>query len=120
MNKPTVRQKRETARLIARTAEPITFAEASRLIRELKREEMAFPALLEQIVEAEHAGDRDRLGRLLARAKRRVRHGAWLPLLRELGINQRRAQRLIAHATSPRHRKDATQKGKAMTDDVTT
>ena len=104
----TTRQRRETARLIAKVAAPANFTEASRLIGRLKREEMAFPALIEKIIEADHAGDRDRLGRLLARAKRRVDHGSWLPLLRELGLNARRAQRLIAHATSatsPRHRK---------------
>ena len=104
----TARQKRASAALIAKVAAPVTFDEASRLIGRLRREEMAFPALLEQIVEADHAGDRDRLGRLLTRAKRRVDHGSWLLLLRELGLHARRAQRLVAHATSatsPRHRK---------------
>ena len=101
----TPRQRRETARLITRTAEPLTFDEASRLIGRLRREEMALPRLIEEIMEADRAGDRDRLGRLLARAKRRVRHGDWLALLREIGINQRRAQRLIAQSTSPIHRK---------------
>ena len=96
----TPRQKRATAALIAKVAEPIAFGEASRLIGRLRREEMAFPALLEQIVEAEHAGDRDRLGRLLARAKRRLGHGVWLPTLRKLGIHPRRAQRIMAHASS--------------------
>ena len=95
MSEATPRQKRATAVLIARTAEPVTFDEANRLIRLLKREAESFPALLEQIVEADHAGDADRLGRLLARAKRRVEHGDWLALLRKIGIHSRRAQRLI-------------------------
>ena len=95
MSEATPRQKRATAVLIARTAEPETFDEANRLIRLLKREAESFPALLEQIVEADHAGDADRLGRLLARAKRRVGHGDWLALLRKIGIHSRRAQRLI-------------------------
>ena len=95
MNAATVRQKRAVAALIARTAEPVTFAEASRLIRELKREQQSFPALVEKILAADRAGDRDRLGRLLADAKRRVRHGHWLPLLRECGIDPRYAQRLL-------------------------
>ena len=110
----TARQKRASAALIAKVAAPITFDEASRLIRGLRREAEAFPALLEQIVEADHAGDRDRLGRLLRRAQTRIRHGAWLATLRRLGIHPRRAQRLIAHAASPRHRK-----GKTMTDEMT-
>ena len=92
----TPRQKRATAALIAKVAAPVTFDEASRVISSLRREAESFPALLEQIVEAHHAGDADRLGRLLVRAKRRVRHGAWLPTLREIGINPRRAQRLMA------------------------
>ena len=104
MNAATVRQKRAVAALIARTAEPVTFTEASRLIGRLRREEMAFAALVEAIVEADHAGDADRLGRLLTRAKRRVGHGDWLPLLQRLEIHPRRAQRLVAHAASPRHR----------------
>ena len=94
----TPRQKRKVARLIARTAEPVLFDEASRLIRDLRREAESFPALLERIVEADHTGDTERLGWLLAIAKRRMAHGAWLPLLRELGINPRRAQRLMARA----------------------
>ena len=97
----TPRQRRTAARLIAKVAEPLTFHEASRVINDMKREAESFPALIEKIMEADRAGDRDRLGRLLARAKRRVGHGAWLPLLRELGINQRRAQRLMQRA-SPR------------------
>ena len=99
----TPRQRRAVAALIARTAEPATFDEANRLIRDLKREQQSFPALVEKILAADHAGDADRLGRLLARAKRRVRHGDWLPLLQRLEIHPRRAQRLIAHAASPRH-----------------
>lgn len=81
--------------MIARTAEPITFDEASRLIGGLKREQRAFPELVEQIVAADRAGDVERLGRLLSRAKSRMAHGAWLPTLGELGIHPRRAQRLI-------------------------
>ena len=96
MDEVTARQKRTVAALIARTAEPITFDEASRLIRDLKREAESFPALIEKIVAADHAGDAERLGRLLANAKRRMAHGAWLKLLRELGIHPRRAQRLMA------------------------
>ena len=56
----------------------------------------SFPALIEKIVAADHAGDAERLGRILANAKRRMAHGAWLKLLRELGIHPRRAQRLMA------------------------
>ena len=92
----TPRQRRETARLIAKAAQPVDFDEASRLIRDLKREAEAFPALLEQIVEADRAGDRDRLGRLLRRAQTRIRHGDWLPTLGRLDIHPRRAQRLLA------------------------
>ena len=91
----TPRQKRATATLIAKVAKPVTFDEASRMIGDLKREEMALPRLIEAIMEADRAGDRDRLGRLLVRAKRRVGHGGWLPLLCEIGINPRRAQRLM-------------------------
>ena len=96
MNEPTPRQKRETARLITKAASPVTFDEASRLIRNLRRDQAAFPRLIENVVEAENAGDQERLGRLLADTKRRMAHGAWLPLLRELGIHPRRAQRLMA------------------------
>ena len=108
MSAATVRQKRAVAALIAKVAAPVTFDEAGRLIQNLKREQQSFPALVEKILAADRAGDRDRLGRLLTRAKRRVDHGSWLLLLRELGLNARRAQRLVAHATSatsPRHRK---------------
>ena len=94
----TPRQKRTVAALIAKAAEAITFDEASRMIVSLKREEMALPRLIEEIMEADRAGDRDRLGRLLRRAQTRIRHGAWLPTLREIGINPRRAQRLMARA----------------------
>lgn len=97
--KATSRQRRAAAALIARTAEPIEFDEASRLISELKREQMAFPDLLEKIIEADQAGDVDRLGRLLRRAKASVRQGDWLPLLRRLCIHPRRAQRLTARST---------------------
>ena len=95
----TPRQKRTTARLIAKAAEPITFAEASRLIRGLRREQRAFPELVEQIVAAIDAGDDDMLGRQLSRTKPRVRHGDWLPLLARLGIHPRRAQRLMQRAS---------------------
>ena len=102
----TTRQKQEIARLIAKVAEPSTFDEASRLIRDLRREDVAWPRLIEEIIEADHAGDHERLGRLLANAKHRVRHGDWLATLRRLGINARRAQRVIAHAAKPRQRKE--------------
>ena len=95
MDEVTARQKRTVAALIAKAASPVTFDEASRLIRDLKREAESFPALIEKIIEADHAGDVERLGRLLANAKRQVRHGAWLPMLRLLGIHPRRAQRLM-------------------------
>ena len=95
MNDATDKQKRTVAALIAKVAKPVTFDEASRLIRDLRREGTAFPILIEKIGNAERACDRDRLGQLLTEAKRRVRHGDWLPLLRRLGINARRAQRLI-------------------------
>ena len=94
----TARQKRETARLIARTAEPVSFDEASRLIRNLKREQTLFPALTEKIIEAERAGDHERLGRLLSEAKRQMRHGDWLTTLRGLGVHPRRAQRLMGRS----------------------
>ena len=106
MQKATARQRHETARLIARTAEPVSFEEAGRLIRDLKREQQSFPALIEKIIAADRAGDHERLGRLLADAKHRMKHGDWLPLLARLGIHPRRAQRSIAHVTSPRHRKE--------------
>ena len=101
----TPRQKRASAALIAKIAKPITFDEASRMIGDMKREAESFPALIERIIAADRAGDGELLGRLLVRAKRLVRHGDWLPLLVRLGIHPRRSQRLIAHATSPRHRK---------------
>ena len=94
----TARQKRATATLIAKVAEPASFDEASRLIRDLRREAESFAELLERIVAADRAGDRDRLGRLLRRAQTRIRHGDWLPTLRRLDIHPRRAQRLMARA----------------------
>ena len=97
---PTTKQRHCVAAMIAKTAEPVTYEEASRLIRDLKRVEMALPRLLEEIAAADRAGDRDRLGRLLRQAPTRIRHGDWLPTLRKLGIHPWRAQRLIAHATS--------------------
>ena len=100
MDKATSRQKRAVAALIARTAEPITFDEASRAIRDLKRaaEAESFPALIEKIVAADHAGDAERLGRLLSEAKRQMRHGDWLTTLRQLGLHPRRAQRLMGRS----------------------
>ena len=95
MDEVTPRQKRTVAALIAKAASPVTFDEASRLIRDLRRDQAAFPRLIENVVEADRAGDHERLGRLLARAKHRMAHGAWLKLLRELGIHPRRAQRLM-------------------------
>ena len=96
MDEATPRQKRTVAALIAKAASPVTFDEASRLIRDLRRKQAAFPILIEKIIEAERAGDHERLGRLLADAKHRMKHGAWLPMLRQLGIHPRRAQRLMA------------------------
>ena len=96
MHEATPRQKRASAALIAKVATPETFDEASRLIRDLRGERTAFPKLLAKIMEADHAGDVERLGRLLADAKYRMKHGDWLPLLRQVGIHTRRAQRLIA------------------------
>ena len=95
MSEATPRQRRATAALIAKTAQPVTFDEARRLIGSLKREQAAFPVLIAKIVEADRAGDLDRLGRLLADAKHRMKHGDWLPMLRLLGIHPRRAQRLM-------------------------
>ena len=95
MDEATPRQKRTVAALIARTARPVTFDEASRLIGDLKREAHSFPEVVAKIIEADYAGDVERLGRLLANAKRQVRHGDWLPMLRQLSIHPRRAQRLI-------------------------
>ena len=98
----TARQKRETARLIARTAEPVSFDEASRLIRNLKRETESFSALIEKIIEAERAGNNhERLGQLLADAKHRMKHGDWLKFVGKLGINARRAQRTMAKSNPP-------------------
>ena len=96
MDDVTARQKRTVAALIAKTAQPVTFDEARRLIGSLKREQAAFPVLIAKIVEADRAGDLDRLSRLLADAKHRMKHGDWLPLLRALDIHTRRAQRLMA------------------------
>ena len=96
MIKATPRQRRATAALIAKVAEPITADEAGRFIRDLKREELSFPGLLEGIVAADHAGDTGCLGALLADAKRRMAHGAWLPTLRQLNIGPRRAQRAMS------------------------
>ena len=104
MDEATSRQKRAVAALNAKAAQPIDFDEASRLIGDLKREAHSFPEVVAKIIEADHAGDVERLGRLLANAKRQVRHGAWLLMLRRLDIHPRRAQRL-ARAASPRHRK---------------
>ena len=97
-NEPTARQRQAVANLIVKAAQPVTTDEASRLIRDLRRDQTAFQLLLEKIVEADRADEHDRLGRLLSEAKRRVRYGDWLPLLRQLGINARRAQRLMNKA----------------------
>ena len=43
MSEATPRQRRATAALIAKTAQPVTFDEARRLIGSLKREQAAFP-----------------------------------------------------------------------------
>ena len=75
MDEATPRQKRTVAALIARTATPVTFDEASRLIRDLRRQEEDLPHLAEEIVAANQAGDRERLGRLLLTLKARVQHG---------------------------------------------
>ena len=72
---PTTKQRHYVAAMIAKTAEPITYDEASRLIRDLKRDETRFPDLLEGIITADNGNDKERLGRLLASAKRRVSHG---------------------------------------------
>ena len=90
------RQKKYAASLIVRACEPLTADEAGRLIRDLRREETAFPDLLEGIIKADKGNDKERLGHLLASAKRRVKHGDWSPLLDKLGISHRRAQRLMA------------------------
>ena len=96
----TDRQRRTVRDLIADTAIPETAEEAGRLIRDLKRETESLPALIEQIVEADEAGDADRLGMLLRRARHRARYGDWLPLLTRLGIHPRRAQRLMARTVN--------------------
>ena len=98
MDEVTPRQKRTVAALIARTARPVTFDEASRLIGDLKREAHSFPEVVAKIIEADHGGDVERLGRLLADTKRRMKHGDWLVTLRQLGIHPRRAQRLMEKA----------------------
>ena len=90
------RQKKYAASLIVRACEPLTADEAGHLIRDLRREETAFPDLLEGIITADNGNDKERLGHLLASAKRRVKHGAWLRTLDKLGISHRRAQRLMA------------------------
>lgn len=95
MNEPTPRQKRSVAAEVANLCMPISFDEASHMIRCLRREQTLFPALINKIVEADRAGDTVRLSRLLVQAKRRIAHGAWLPLLKRLSIHPRRAQRLI-------------------------
>ena len=96
MREATARQKRETARLITRTAEPLTFDEATRLIGRLRREQRALPELVEQIVAAIDAGDDDMLGRLLRREKPQIAHGGWAMFLGKFGVHPRRAQRLMA------------------------
>ena len=101
MHEATPRQKRASAALIAKVATPETFDEASRLIRDLRGERTAFPKLPAKIMEADHAGDVERLGRLLADAKYRMCHGEWLPTLRQLGIHARRAQRLMERRRGP-------------------
>lgn len=99
MQRATTGQRQEAARLIAKTAEPVTFDEANRMIRDLRREAESFPRLIQEIIEADRGGDGgERLGRLLAEVKRRVRHGDWRTLLGRLGIHPRRAQRLIVRA----------------------
>ena len=102
MDEVTARQKRTVAALIAKADSPVTFDEASRLIRDLRRDQAAFPILIDKIIEAERAGDHERLGRLLADAKHRMKHGDWLPLLRQVGIHTRRAQRLMARSKETR------------------
>ena len=71
------------------------------MIRDLRHEQAAFPILIEKIIEAERAGDHERLGRLLADAKHRMKHGDWLKFLGKLGINARRAQRTMAKSNPP-------------------
>ena len=91
----TKRQREYLAGLIV---ESVTVEEASRLIRELKRERAKTKDLLARIVEAAATGDTVRLGRALVEAKALTRHGQWLALLKVLGISPRRAQRAMEAA----------------------
>ena len=84
--------------LAALIVESATADEASRLIRDLKRERAKTKDLLARITEAERSGDRVRLGRLLVELKSRTAHGRWLGLLEGLGISPRRAQRAMKAA----------------------
>ena len=95
----TAKQKRKVKALIAEVAVPETFDEASRLIAGLRREHSPLPP--QEDIAAIHVafeeGDKSDLARALRRAKARTRHGYWLPLLGELGISPRHAQRIMRH-----------------------
>ena len=84
--------------LAALIVESATADEASRLIRDLKRERAKTKDLLARITEAERSGDGVRLGGLLNELKSRTAHGQWLGLLEGLGISPRRAQRAMKAA----------------------
>ena len=94
MRNATIQQKKQIAKLATRS---LSFEEAARLIPALKREVSPLPAntTIEEIRQAQESGDNAALGRALRQAKRRTRHGCWLPLLEQLGIHRRRAQRLM-------------------------
>ena len=95
--KATAKQKRKVKALIAGVAVPETVDEASRLIAGLRREHSPLPP--QEVIEAIHRaleeGEKSVLARALRRAKTRTRHGCWLPLLNELGISPRQAQRIM-------------------------
>ncbi len=89
-----MQQKKRVSKLVTG---PLTFDEATRLIPDLKREASPLPSnnLIQEIRHAQETGDDAAFGAALIRAKRRTRHGMWIPLLDKLGIHPRKAQRLI-------------------------
>lgn len=91
----TVRQREYVSALIIKD---VTADEASRLIGDLRRDRIQTKDLLEAIIDANRLGKSKRLGSLLVELRARTMHGQWLPTLRELQINPRRAQRLVKAA----------------------
>lgn len=91
----------EVARLIT---SDLSFEEASRLIGDPRRERSPLPS--QEVIDRLHRAldegdDRAEIGRALLAARKATRHGCWLPLLNSIGINERRARRMMAAVHRP-------------------